>query len=84
MHIMKFLLIILFIYLVLALLGLHCCAGFSSVVVSGDYSLIAVRSFLIAVIPLVACVAQALGCAGFRSCSSWALEHRLDSSSTWA
>ena len=83
MHIMKFFLIILFICLLLALLGLHCCAGFP-LVVSGDYSLIAVRGFLIAVIPLVACVAQALRCAGFSICGAWALEHRLNSSGTWA
>ena len=30
------------------------------------------------------CGAQALGCAGFSSCSSWALEHRLNSCGPWA
>ena len=30
------------------------------------------------------CRAQALGCTVFRSCSSWALEHRLISCGTWA
>ena len=31
------------------MLGLHCCAGFSLVVLSGGYSLVAVRELLIAV-----------------------------------
>ena len=83
LHRMKFFLIILCIYLFLALLGLHCYAGFP-LVVSGDYSLTAVRGSLIAVLPLVACVAQALWRAGFSTCGSWALEHRLNSSGTWA
>ena len=38
-------------------LGLHCCMGFSLVVVSGGYSLVSVHGL----------------------CSSWALEHRLNS-----
>ena len=37
----------------MAVLGLHCCAGFSLVVESGGYSLVVVLGFLIAVISLV-------------------------------
>ena len=40
-----FLIIICFVYLVLAVLGLHCCAGFSLVVASGGYSPVAVSGF---------------------------------------
>ena len=36
----------------LAVLGLHCCVGFSLVVVSGGYSLVAVVGLLIAVASL--------------------------------
>ena len=54
-----------FIYLyTLAMLGLHCCVGFSLVWVSRDSSLVAVHGLLIAVASLGA---QALG-----SCSTWA------------
>ena len=53
----------------LALLGLHCCGGFSLLVVSRGYSRYAAR---------------ALGCKGFSSCGSQALEHRLDSCATQA
>ena len=82
LHRMKFFLIILCIYLFLALLGLHCYAGFP-LVVSGDYSLTAVRGSLIAVLPLVACVAQALWRAGFSTCGSWAQEQGLSSCGAW-
>ena len=37
----------------LAVLDLHCCTGFSLVVVSGDYSLVAMCGLLIAVASLV-------------------------------
>ena len=47
-------LFLIFIYLVLAVLGLGCCMGFSLVVVSGDYSLVVVYRFLIAVASLAA------------------------------
>ena len=54
--------------LFLAVLGLHCCvSGLSLVVVCG---------LLIVVASLVE---YRLRCAGFRSCSSPALEHRLSS-----
>ena len=43
--------ILLFIYLLLAVLGLHCCSGFSLVVASRRYSLAALCGFL----PAVAC-----------------------------
>ena len=45
--------VILFIYLSLALLGLRCCTGSSSVVVSGGYSLVVVSRLHIAVASLV-------------------------------
>ena len=41
-----------FIYLFLTVLGLCCCAGFSLVAVSGDYSVVAVYEVLIAVVSL--------------------------------
>ena len=41
------------IYLSLAVLGLSCCVGFSLVVASGGYSLLAVCGLLIAVASLV-------------------------------
>ena len=37
----------------LSVLGLHCCTGFSLVVVSGDYSLVAMCGLLTAVDSLV-------------------------------
>ena len=45
--------IILFTYLFFAVLGLHCCAGFSLVATSGGYSLVVMHRFLIAVASLV-------------------------------
>ena len=78
---MGFSLIILFIYLFSAALGLRCCTGFSPLAVSGGYSLVAMLSLLIAVASLVAGV---LGCLGFSSCCSWALEHGLKSYGTVA
>ena len=46
--------IILFVYLFLAVLGLHCCVGFSLVAARGDYSLVAVCGVLISVVLLFA------------------------------
>ena len=46
-------LIIVLIYLFLAVLGLHCCVGFSLIAVSGSYSLDAVPGFLIVVASFV-------------------------------
>ena len=45
---------ILFIYLFLAVLGLHCYMSFSLVVETGGYSLVAVRQLLTAAASLVA------------------------------
>ena len=41
-------------YLFLAVLGLHCCSGFSLVVTSRGYSLVAVQGLLIVVASLAA------------------------------
>ena len=41
------------VYLFMALLGLHCCLGFSLVVESRGYSLVAVHGLLIAVTSVV-------------------------------
>ena len=46
--------IVLFIYLFLTVLGLHCCVGFSLVAVSGGCSLVAARGLLTAVASFVA------------------------------
>ena len=54
----------LFIYLFLAVLGLHCCSGCSLVAESRDYSPVAAHGFL-TVVP--------------SRCGSGALEHRLSS-----
>ena len=58
------------------MLGLHCCAGFYLVAVSGGYSLVAMCGFL------HRCGfgcrgAWAVRCTVFSSCGSRALEHRL-------
>ena len=58
-------------YLFLAVLGLHCCAGFSLVAASGGYSPAAVSRLLIAVVFLLR-RAQALEQVDFRSCIMWA------------
>ena len=47
-----YLLLNLFVYLSLAVLGLYCCMGFSLVAVSRGYSLVAVHGLLIAVASL--------------------------------
>ena len=39
---------VIFIYLFLAVLGLHCCAGFSLVVASGGYPLVVAHGLLVA------------------------------------
>ena len=74
-----------FIYLFLAVLGLHCWSGFSLVAASGGYSLVVACRLLIAVVSPVAehrlqgMVAWASGVAasGLSSCAFLALEHRL-------
>ena len=76
--------------LFLAMLCLHCCAGFSPVVASGGCSLAAVHGLFTAVVSLVEHRLQgapAAGVAALRlgSCSSQALEHRLNScGGAWA
>ena len=55
--------------------------GLPLVVASGVSSLM-VNELLIVVASR--CGAQALGCVGFSSCGTWALEHRLSSCGTWA
>ena len=77
-----------FIYLFLAVLGLRCHAGFSLVVESRGYSLVAMHKLLFAVAFVVE---HGLECAWasvivareLSSCDSWALEHRLNSCGTW-
>ena len=68
--------------LVLAVLGLCCCVGFSLVAASRVYSLGAVHELLTAVASC--CRAQALGHMGFSSCISQALEHWFNNCSTQA
>ena len=66
---------ILCIYLFLAMLGLHCCSGFSLVVASGGYPLVAVLRLLIAVAFLVAEHGHVLGHVGLQELQhvgSWA------------
>ena len=67
------------IYLFLAVLGLHCCTGFSLVAESWNHPLVVLYRLLAVVASLVACtsVVAALGLSG---CSSQPLEHRLSSS----
>ena len=56
-------------YLFLAVVGLHCCVGFSVVVASrGAYSLVAVHGL----------------CRGFSCCRAWALGYKGFSSCVWA
>ena len=62
-------------YLFLAVLGPRCCAGFSLVVASGGFSLVAVP--LIAVASLIS--EHRLCRCGLKSCGSWALEQRFNS-----
>ena len=54
----------LFTHLFLAVLGLHCCAAFSLLVLSGGFSLVAVRELLVSVLFFLffsCCGAQAPG-----------------------
>ena len=79
-----------FIYLVLTVLGLQCCAGFSLVAASGSSSLVAVGRCLIVVASLVAehrlygAQAPVVVVRGLSRCGSWALEHMLSSCDTRA
>ena len=73
--------IILFVYLLLAVLDLCCCT---------DFSLVAMLGLLIAVTSLIAEhrlegeQASLAAAVGFSSCSSQALEHKLSSCGIWA
>ena len=66
----------------MAVLGLHCCAGFSLAVASGGSSLTGWCSLLLAAIFLLQSMAR--GCSGLSSCGSWGLEHKLSSCGTQA
>ena len=65
--------------LFLAVLGLHCCVGFSLVVVNGLILFIMLYGLLTATASLLE---QRMCCLG--SCGSWALEHRLKGCGPWA
>ena len=71
-----------FIYF-LAVLGFHCCAGFSLVTESQGNSLAAVCELLISVASLVVEACRIAAC-GLSGCSSLALERRLNSSGAQA
>ena len=60
----KYIYIYIFINLFLAMLGLHCCMGFSFIAVSRSYSLVVVHRLLIA---MASPVDYALGHTGFNS-----------------
>ena len=64
-----FIYLTLFIYLLLAVLGVCCCTGFSFIVMSGGYS---------------RCGMWAFPCGGFSCFRSQVLEHRFDSCGTRA
>ena len=72
------------------LLGLHCCEGFSVLVISGAYSLVAGHELLIAVASLVAdhglqgVQASVAAACGLSGCSSQTLEQGLNSCGTQA
>ena len=65
------------------MLGLLCCTGFSLVAASGGYAPVAARRLLVAVASVVV-EHQLDGQAGFSSCGSQALKHRLNSCDTGA
>ena len=58
-----------YIDLFLAMLGFHCCMGFSFIAVSRSYCLVVAHRLLIAVVSLVD---YALGHIGFNSGGAWA------------
>ena len=66
----------------LAVLGLQCRTGFSLVVASRGYSLVAVRGLLIAIASR--CRAQGLECVSFSSSDTWAQEFWFPASRTQA
>ena len=87
---MRFFFLILFTHLVLALLGLLSCTGFSLVAASEGCSLVAVHRLLIAVASpsvehkLWDSWASVPAAGRLSSCGSWALEHGTSSCGAWA
>ena len=71
------------IYLFLAVLGLHCCVGFSLVVASGGCSSLQCMAFLLWWFPLLWSTGSG-GLTGFIRCGSWAPEEGLSSWGAWA
>ena len=72
-----------FSFIFFTVLGLHCCTGFSLVVESRGYSLVAILRLLMAMDSPLVTEHGLSRHMGFSSCSSWALEHRLSSCGTW-
>ena len=70
-----------FIYLLMAVLGLRCCAGLSLVAASGGYSLLRCVGFSLQWILLLRSMGSRRK--GFSSCGTWALDHRLSSCGAW-
>ena len=71
------------------MLGFHCCAGFSLVVLREGCSLVVVCRPLVVVASLVedgpyGTQASVVTVHGLRSCGSQTLEHRLSSCGAWA
>ena len=66
------------------MLGLRCHTGFSLAVESGGYSLVAEHGLLFAVASLVDTRASIVVARVLSSCSSEALEHRLNNCGAWA
>ena len=66
------------------MLALPCCSGLSIVAASGGYSLVVVRGLLLLWIKAPELRASVSAVLGLSSCSSWALEHRLNICSTQA
>ena len=60
------------IYLLLAVVGLHCFEDFSLAVASRGHFLVMVQGLFIAVVSR--CRGQALQCVGFIGCGAWASE----------
>ena len=66
------------------MLGLRCHTGFSLAVESGGYFLVAEHGLLFAVASLVDTRASIVVARVLSSCSSEALEHRLNNCGAWA
>ena len=75
---------LIFIYLFMSVLGLHCCVQAFSSCGKGGSSLVAVRGILLlavcrllTAVASLCCSTRALGHAGFSSCALWIPEHGL-------